>query len=75
VRTSKFIMCGRTCCTLSPDLIPMACSAVTGAPPRWKDAPDGGKYYPSTNIPPSKHTPILCRGDQVRWRYRSSMTM
>ena len=54
-------MCGRTCCTLAPGLVPYACTTVTKNHeiPKWVDAPDGGEYYPSTNIPPTGYTPIL----------------
>ena len=54
-------MCGRTCCTLAPDLVPYACTVVTKGRklPQWKEAPCGGHYTPSTNVPPTAYTPIL----------------
>ena len=52
-------MCGRTCCTLSPDLVAKACTTVTQVLPEWKEAPCGGLYHPSTNVPPTAYTPIL----------------
>ena len=96
-------MCGRTCCTLPAELLPLACANATRGssggnaknsaggkgnnnannnagkgnknnankdaknnaaaplPPTWQDAPNGAKYYPSTNIPPTSYTPVLCR--------------
>jgi hypothetical protein len=39
--------------------------AADGKVPRWKDAPCGGQYYPSTNIPPTFYTPIIVAGDKV----------
>ena len=38
---------------------------LDGQVPQWKDAPDGGEYNPSTNIPPTAYTPILVTGDKV----------
>ena len=53
-------MCGRTCCSLSPDVVRQACTVVTGPTvPVWRDAPCGGTYEPSTNVPPTAYTPIL----------------
>ncbi|TRY79637.1 hypothetical protein TCAL_11954 [Tigriopus californicus] len=55
-------MCGRTCCTLSPEVMPFACTTLTGSKtPIWREAPDGGKYFPANNIPPSRYTPVLWR--------------
>ena len=61
-------MCGRTACTLSPACVPLAASTVTpeGKAPQWKEAECGHEYAPSPNTPPTKHTPVLCRGEQVR---------
>ena len=59
-------MCGRTCCTLSPDVIPQACTVVTGSKlPIWRDAPCGGTYEPSTNVPPTAYTPILFKDERA----------
>lgn len=60
-------MCGRTCCTLDPRQIPLACSTVLPdcQIPRWIDAPCGGQYVPCTNIPPTAYTPILISGEKV----------
>jgi putative SOS response-associated peptidase YedK len=27
--------------------------------PDWRDAPCGGEYHPSANIPPTSYTPVL----------------
>ena len=27
--------------------------------PKWVDASDGENYYPSSNIPPTSHTPVM----------------
>ena len=59
-------MCGRTCCTLPPDVIPQACTVVTGSTmPIWRDSPCGGTYEPSTNVPPTAYTPILFKDDSA----------
>eukprot|EP00095_Tigriopus_kingsejongensis_P004293 maker-scaffold722_size106786-snap-gene-0.29 protein:Tk04293 transcript:maker-scaffold722_size106786-snap-gene-0.29-mRNA-1 annotation:"hypothetical protein DAPPUDRAFT_327362" len=60
-------MCGRTCCTLTREVMPYACATGTGKRiiPEWREAPDGGQYFPSNNIPPTRYTPILLRGSQV----------
>ena len=61
------VMCGRTCCTLPPDVIPQACTVVTGSTmPIWRDPPCGGTYEPSTNVPPTAYTPILFKDDSAR---------
>lgn len=58
-------MCGRTCCTLAPEVLPFACTTLTGSQkPLWRDSPDGGKYFPANNLPPSRYTPVLWRSDQ-----------
>lgn len=58
-------MCGRTCCTLAPEVIPYACTTVTGKTvAQWKDAPCGGHYEASTNIPPTAFTPILYKNNE-----------
>ena len=60
-------MCGRTACTLNPDVLMKACQykdkggKVTT--PEWKDAPCGTQYSPSPNIPPTVYTPVLVRED------------
>ena len=61
-------MCGRTCCTLGPDLVPYACTIVTKDRklPQWKEAPCGGHYEPSTNVPPTAYTPVLYTTDEVK---------
>ena len=61
-------MCGRTCCTLGPDLVPYACTIVTKGRklPQWKEAPCGGHYEPSTNVPPTAYTPVLYTTDEVK---------
>ena len=57
-------MCGRTCCTLNKDVVPLACSAVTPQVPKWQEAPCGGHYEASTNVPPTAYTPVLFQGCQ-----------
>ena len=54
-------MCGRTCCTLAPCVVPLACTAVTprGVAPTWTTK--NSSYRPSTNVPPTRVTPILVR--------------
>lgn len=56
-------MCGRTACTLSPANIRRACQYRDRKgqikEPTWRDAPDGGEYRPSANIPPTAYTPVL----------------
>lgn len=56
-------MCGRTACTLAPDDIVRACTFRNRQGrhqrPVWKDAPGGQQYYPSYNIAPASHTPVL----------------
>ncbi len=49
-------MCGRTCCTLSPDLLPLACSSVTKGhkPPAWADAKGKGKGAGGAGSSPGK---------------------
>ena len=59
-------MCGRTCCTLPPDVIPQSGTVVTGSTmPIWRDPPCGGTYEPSTNVPPTAYTPILFKDDSA----------
>ena len=66
--SKSFTMCGRTCCTLGPDLVPYACTIVTKDRklPQWKEAPCGGHYEPSTNVPPTAYTPVLYTTDEVK---------
>lgn len=56
-------MCGRTACTLAPDDVCKACSYNDGKgktkKPLWRDAPGGHQYYPSYNVSPGSHTPVL----------------
>ncbi|BFZ05979.1 hypothetical protein BsWGS_09018 [Bradybaena similaris] len=56
-------MCGRTACTLVPDDVVKACTYKDGSgkrrQPSWKDAPGGQKYWPSQNIAPTSHTPVM----------------
>ncbi|XP_041358101.1 abasic site processing protein HMCES-like isoform X2 [Gigantopelta aegis] len=57
-------MCGRTACTLAPDDVCQACCYGDRASgkkqmPVWRDAPGGQQYYPSHNIAPGSHTPVL----------------
>ncbi|KAK7495798.1 hypothetical protein BaRGS_00013018 [Batillaria attramentaria] len=56
-------MCGRTACTLAPDDVVRACRFQNrqgrSQRPVWKDAPGGQQYYPSHNIAPASHTPVL----------------
>ena len=54
-------MCGRTCCTLSPDVLPYACTVVTKNPPDWVGNDVG--YKTSTNIAPTSYTPVLVNHD------------
>ena len=58
-------MCGRTSCTLNKDVVPLACSAVTPQVPKWKEAPCGGHYETSTNLPPTAYTPVLFQGKNL----------
>ena len=39
--------------------------SLDGQVPEWRDAPCGGEYVPSTNVPPTAYTPIIVRGDKV----------
>ncbi|XP_067661038.1 abasic site processing protein HMCES-like [Haliotis asinina] len=57
-------MCGRTACALAPDDIVSRCtyrhrSSGQREKPVWRDPPGGQKYYPSHNIAPASHTPVL----------------
>ncbi|XP_048245348.1 abasic site processing protein HMCES-like isoform X1 [Haliotis rufescens] len=57
-------MCGRTACALAPDDIVGKCtyqrrSSGQREKPVWRDPPGGQKYYPSHNIAPASHTPVL----------------
>jgi len=60
-------MCGRTACTLNPDVLMKACQYIDKGgkvtTPEWKDAPCGTQYSPSPNIPPTVYTPVLVRED------------
>ena len=59
-------MCGRTCCTLSPDVVPLALTTVTpkGIAPTWTTKTSS--YRPSTNVPPTRVTPILVREHKLK---------
>lgn len=56
-------MCGRTACTLAPDDICRSCSYSSHSggrqEPQWRDPPGGQKYYPSHNVAPGAHTPVI----------------
>ncbi|XP_050407043.1 abasic site processing protein HMCES isoform X1 [Patella vulgata] len=56
-------MCGRTACTLAPDdICDSTCYKSKDGKlrkPSWRDAPGGKKYYPSHNIAPGSHTPVM----------------
>lgn len=56
-------MCGRTACTLAPDEICRSCSYSSHSggrqEPQWRDPPGGQKYYPSHNVAPGAHTPVI----------------
>ncbi|KAL3870523.1 hypothetical protein ACJMK2_038578, partial [Sinanodonta woodiana] len=56
-------MCGRTACTLAPDDVCRACQFKDkqgkSFQPLWRDAPGSMQYYPSYNIAPGAHTPVL----------------
>ncbi|XP_025114246.1 LOW QUALITY PROTEIN: embryonic stem cell-specific 5-hydroxymethylcytosine-binding protein-like [Pomacea canaliculata] len=56
-------MCGRTACTLNQDDVVKACRfrrrQGDRQQPVWRDAPGGQKYYPSYNVAPGAHTPVL----------------
>ncbi|KAK3605852.1 hypothetical protein CHS0354_017756 [Potamilus streckersoni] len=56
-------MCGRTACTLAPDDVCKACQFKNkqgkSIQPMWRDAPGSMQYYPSYNIAPGAHTPVL----------------
>lgn len=59
-------MCGRTACTLDPDDICKACSFKSKTvsskgrqQPVWRDPPGGQHYYPSYNVAPGSHTPVI----------------
>ncbi|XP_076065708.1 abasic site processing protein HMCES [Oratosquilla oratoria] len=64
-------MCGRTACTLSPDEVCQACSVPRAGSDgkkgfvaaNWRDHPGGRQYVPSTNIAPSRFTPVIIRND------------
>ncbi|XP_048771936.2 abasic site processing protein HMCES-like [Ostrea edulis] len=59
-------MCGRTACTLAPDDICQSCTYRDGGgekrEPKWRDPPGDQKYYPSHNIAPGAHTPVIISG-------------
>ncbi|ESP05041.1 hypothetical protein LOTGIDRAFT_211838 [Lottia gigantea] len=63
-------MCGRTACALAPDDICKATryNSRNGGrqKPAWKDAPGGKKYYPSHNIAPASHTPVMLSSRHYR---------
>lgn len=56
-------MCGRTACTLDPEDICHACAHQDKlgqwVVPEWRDAPGGRQYFPSYNVAPTSHTPIM----------------
>ncbi|XP_069121125.1 abasic site processing protein HMCES-like [Argopecten irradians] len=56
-------MCGRTACTLAPDDVCQACNyhdrKGKAQKPLWRDPPGGQQYYPSYNVSPGSHTPVL----------------
>ncbi|XP_033730189.1 abasic site processing protein HMCES-like [Pecten maximus] len=56
-------MCGRTACTLAPDDVCQACNyhdrKGEAQKPMWRDPPGGQQYYPSYNVSPGSHTPVL----------------
>ncbi|CAL8143710.1 unnamed protein product [Orchesella dallaii] len=67
-------MCGRTACTLAPDVICRACSYKDPSSdkfkkPSWKEHPESKDsstsytYYGSTNIAPTKFTPVMIRSN------------
>ena len=62
-------MCGRTACTLDPDVLPKACQYKdrngNKRQAKWRDN-DSSKYFPSYNISPQSYTPILvsCKSGQ-----------
>ncbi|XP_063883784.1 abasic site processing protein HMCES-like isoform X2 [Scylla paramamosain] len=72
-------MCGRTACTLAPDELCRACSIRTvGAdgqkqyqPLAWRDHPNNQSYSPSTNMAPSRFTPVIISEHQQRGVKRS----
>lgn len=72
-------MCGRTACTLAPDELCRACSVRTvGAdgqkqyqPLAWRDHPNNQSYSPSTNMAPSRFTPVIISEHQQRGVKRS----
>lgn len=67
-------MCGRTACTLAPDEVCKACSVLKlGADGRksyqslqWRDHPGDHTYSPSTNMAPSRYTPVIISEQQQR---------
>lgn len=56
-------MCGRTACTLGAEDVRRACCYKDGdgklQKPDWRESPNGNTYYPSQNIAPTKHTPVM----------------
>jgi hypothetical protein len=34
--------------------------------PAWRDAPCGGQYRPSSNMPPTAYTPVLLRQEEEK---------
>lgn len=65
-------MCGRTACTFAPDELCKACSVQQmGAdgkncyqPLAWREHPNGRTYSPSTNMAPSRYTPVIISEQQ-----------
>lgn len=65
-------MCGRTACTLAPDEVCKACSVQkVGAdgrkcyqPLAWKEHPGDHFYSPSTNMAPTRYTPVIISEQQ-----------
>ncbi|KAL4219058.1 hypothetical protein ACF0H5_021641 [Mactra antiquata] len=62
-------MCGRTACTLAPDDLCKACKFTDKngktQKPAWRDATNGKSYFPSYNIAPGAHTPVLMSSKHV----------
>ncbi|XP_053380265.1 abasic site processing protein HMCES-like [Mercenaria mercenaria] len=63
-------MCGRTACTLAPCDLQAACcfkdKQGKQQKPDWRDAPNGKSYFPSYNIAPGAHTPVLLSSDHFQ---------
>ncbi len=62
-------MCGRTCLTVKQDAVPYVCSKALpdNKVPDWVGSDkEKQKYSPSANMAPTKYTPVLVMGKQVR---------